>query len=106
MLILVQYNTVVDIALRRIMIILLLYVLHIQIILYYTALHCKDMMVTKLRNIGANVIVYGKNWNEADSLAREALAKEQGAYYIPPYGACVSECRRVCVCILVCASIV
>jgi L-serine/L-threonine ammonia-lyase len=44
------------------------------------------MMVTKLRDIGANVIVHGKNWNEADYLAQEALAKEEGAYYIPPYG--------------------
>ena len=43
-------------------------------------------MVTKLRNIGANVIVHGQNWNEADSLAQQALAAEQGAYYIPPYG--------------------
>lgn len=43
-------------------------------------------MVTKLRNVGANVIVHGQNWNEADALAQEALAQEEDAFYIPPYG--------------------
>lgn len=51
----------------------------------YVPVTTKDMMVTKLRNTGANVIVHGKNWNEADLLAREALEKEAGAFYIPPY---------------------
>ena len=49
----------------------------------------------KLRRVGANVIVHGKNWNEADTLAREALHREEGARYIPPYGECkleVDEC--------------
>ena len=29
---------------------------------------------------------YGQNWYEADALAQEALAQEEDAFYIPPYG--------------------
>jgi L-serine/L-threonine ammonia-lyase len=43
------------------------------------------MMVEKLKARGANVIVSGENWNAADKLAREALAADPSAHYIPPY---------------------
>ena len=44
-------------------------------------------MVKKLAAVGANVIVHGENWNEADALAKDELKKSKGAFYIPPYGA-------------------
>ena len=43
------------------------------------------MMIEKMKQKGANVLVGGANWNAADVFAREALAKDSGARYIPPY---------------------
>ena len=46
----------------------------------------KPMMVDKLKQRKANVIVEGENWNAADALARKELARVgDGAYYIPPF---------------------
>jgi L-serine/L-threonine ammonia-lyase len=43
------------------------------------------MMIEKLKLRGANVVVSGENWNAADLLARQALANDSSARYIPPY---------------------
>jgi hypothetical protein len=48
------------------------------------------MMIEKLKQRGANVVVSGENWNAADALARQALASDSSARYIPPYGKGVS----------------
>ena len=43
------------------------------------------MMIDKLKQRSANVFVGGENWNAADIFARNALASDTGARYIPPY---------------------
>ena len=43
------------------------------------------MMIEKIQARGANVIVGGANWNEADRSAKEALQKDETEKYIPPY---------------------
>ena len=43
------------------------------------------MMIDKLRLKGANVSIAGKNWNEADQYARQALIENKDSIYIPPY---------------------
>ena len=43
------------------------------------------MMVQRLQRTGAIVHVKGANWNEADAYARESLAKDSSAIYIPPF---------------------
>lgn len=43
-----------------------------------------SFMVEKIKREGAEVILHGKDWNEADLLARE-LAKEAGSFYISPF---------------------
>lgn len=43
------------------------------------------MMVEKIQRRGANVIVDGANWNEADTQARKALVEDPNAQYIPPF---------------------
>lgn len=49
----------------------------------------KPLVVDKLRSLGAEVTIHGKNWNEADALARQWVddAKESGggAVYVSPY---------------------
>lgn len=51
----------------------------------YVPLTTLPMMITKLKQRSANVFVGGENWNAADLVAREALSKNPGARYIPPY---------------------
>jgi L-serine/L-threonine ammonia-lyase len=43
------------------------------------------LMREKIAARGANVIVSGANWNEADAEARRKLAADPGARYIPPF---------------------
>lgn len=43
------------------------------------------MMIEKLKANHANVIIGGKNWNEADSAARKRLAEVSNGLYVPPY---------------------
>jgi L-serine/L-threonine ammonia-lyase len=43
------------------------------------------MMVARLKSKGAIVHVGGANWNEADAMARNTLAKDPSARYIPPF---------------------
>jgi len=51
----------------------------------------KPMVVRNLETLGADVTVFGKNWNEADALARTMVedAKTDGSgntvYYVSPY---------------------
>ena len=45
----------------------------------------KKIMLDKIRAQGAEVTVHGANWNEADGLARELVAADPAAEYIPPY---------------------
>lgn len=51
----------------------------------YVPMTTKPMMIAKLKKKGANVFVHGANWNEADKLARQAVAADPTAQYIPPY---------------------
>lgn len=44
------------------------------------------LMITKISEQGANVEVYGKNWNEADQRARYYLESDPEMAYIHPYG--------------------
>jgi L-serine/L-threonine ammonia-lyase len=45
----------------------------------------KPLVVEKLTLLGAKVIVFGKNWNAADELARELVEKDANAEYVSPY---------------------
>lgn len=45
----------------------------------------KPIMVEKFKQNGADLRIGGKNWNEADQVARAALALEPDAKYIPPF---------------------
>ena len=45
----------------------------------------KRIMLDKIRSQGADVVVHGENWNAADELARELVAADDAAEYIPPY---------------------
>ena len=45
----------------------------------------KKIMLDKIRAQGAEVTVHGENWNAADELARECVAADPAAEYIPPY---------------------
>lgn len=45
----------------------------------------KTLVLEKLRTLGAEVTVHGKNWNEADGLARDLVADTPGAEYVSPY---------------------
>jgi len=45
----------------------------------------KPIMLGKIRAQGAEVTVHGANWNEADELARELVAADAAAEYVPPY---------------------
>jgi L-serine/L-threonine ammonia-lyase len=51
----------------------------------YVPITTLPLMQEKLRARGANVVVGGANWNEADTEARRALAADAGARYIPPF---------------------
>ena len=53
----------------------------VKVIVPHTTL---QLMQAKITQEGAEVIVEGNNWNEADKLARE-IAKEKDTYYIPPF---------------------
>lgn len=43
-----------------------------------------QLMIEKIQREGAEVIIYGKDWGEADILARQ-LSKEIGHFYISPF---------------------
>ena len=45
----------------------------------------KDLVIEKLRGLGADVTVHGPNWNEADALARERAETDDLAEYVSPY---------------------
>eukprot|EP00965_Chrysotila_dentata_P185957 6139560-Pleurochrysis_carterae.AAC.2 len=45
----------------------------------------KPLMLERIRAQQAEVRVHGANWNEADGLARDMVAKEETAAYVPPY---------------------
>ena len=49
----------------------------------------KPIVVEKLRSLGAEVTIHGKNWNAADALARkwvdDAKKSGEGAVYVSPY---------------------
>lgn len=45
----------------------------------------KPLVVEKLESLGAKVQVVGENWNAADAVVREMVAKDESAAYIPPY---------------------
>jgi L-serine/L-threonine ammonia-lyase len=45
----------------------------------------KQIMLDKISAQGAEVQVHGENWNAADELARELVAADAAAEYIPPY---------------------
>ena len=45
----------------------------------------KGLVIQKLESLGASVTVHGKNWNEADTLARELVAADDTAKYVSPY---------------------
>lgn len=53
----------------------------VKVIIPQTTPH---FMVQRIQLEGAEVTVHGKDWNEADQLARE-LAKEPGSFYISPF---------------------
>lgn len=43
-----------------------------------------SFMVQKIQRLGAEVLIHGKDWNEADLFARKQ-AEEPGSFYISPY---------------------
>jgi L-serine/L-threonine ammonia-lyase len=47
----------------------------------------KPLVVAKLESLGASVTIHGKNWNAADTLAREKVAAKPpgAAEYVSPY---------------------
>mmetsp|Transcript_6270 Transcript_6270/g.8157 ORF Transcript_6270/g.8157 Transcript_6270/m.8157 type:complete len:391 (-) Transcript_6270:190-1362(-) len=45
----------------------------------------KSMVVAKLKSLGAEVTVFGENWNAADQLARQKVDQDATASYISPY---------------------
>ena len=46
----------------------------------------KPLVIAKLESLGASVTIFGKNWNEADALAREKVEDSGGtAAYVSPY---------------------
>lgn len=51
----------------------------------YVPITTKPMMINIIKKTGAQVIVHGENWNEADSLARAEVEKNANARYIPPF---------------------
>jgi L-serine/L-threonine ammonia-lyase len=45
-----------------------------------------QLVVDKLKSLGAEVTVFGENWNQADTLARQRVADSNGsAEYVSPY---------------------
>jgi L-serine/L-threonine ammonia-lyase len=45
----------------------------------------KPIMLQRIREQGAEVIVHGENWNAADTLARKMVEEDPDAAYISPY---------------------
>lgn len=45
----------------------------------------KPMMLEKIRECGAEVMVHGRNWDEADQLARDIVEHSKNAAYISPF---------------------
>jgi len=45
----------------------------------------KPVVIAKLESLGATVTVHGKNWNEADTLARKLVEETPGTKYVSPY---------------------
>ena len=44
-----------------------------------------DLMVAKIKSKGADVVIHGENWNEADKEARKAVDNDPSALYCPPF---------------------
>lgn len=51
----------------------------------YVPTTTKALMINKIKKTGANVIVGGANWNEADSAARSSMTSNDKALYVPPF---------------------
>ena len=45
----------------------------------------KPIVVNKLKSLGADVTIHGKNWNAADELARKRVEEDAEAEYVSPY---------------------
>lgn len=46
----------------------------------------KPLVIAKLESLGAKVTIHGKNWNEADTLARKLVKESNGeSKYVSPY---------------------
>jgi L-serine/L-threonine ammonia-lyase len=45
----------------------------------------KSLVVNKLRSLGADVKIFGENWNAADRLARQRVEEDPTSAYISPY---------------------
>lgn len=45
----------------------------------------KELMVRRIRDVGAKVDIVGENWNGADAYAREICEKDPKAAYVPPF---------------------
>ncbi len=45
----------------------------------------KALVIEKLESLGAKVTVHGKNWNAADTLARQQVDADPTAKYVSPY---------------------
>jgi len=45
----------------------------------------KELVVQKLRALGATVQVTGENWNAADAVAQDLISQDKQAVYVPPY---------------------
>jgi L-serine/L-threonine ammonia-lyase len=45
----------------------------------------KELVIQKLKSLGADVTVHGENWNAADLLARQMVDQDASAAYISPY---------------------
>jgi len=51
----------------------------------YVPSSTSEMMIDRIRKHGAEVIVHGSIWNEADEKAREVVEHDEGVAYVPPY---------------------
>lgn len=51
----------------------------------YIPITTMPLMIDKIKDTGANVIVGGKNWNEADEQAKIELSSNNEALYVPPF---------------------
>jgi len=56
--------------------------MHVRVIVPTTT---KKIMLDKIKAEGAEVEVFGENWNAADERARQLVAESDAAAYVPPY---------------------